>query len=188
MVRGRQVTPLPVTPAAVAGGACPHCGATPTVPRSDGLVPICQTCMLGRSTGEAGGGKTAAAAFGTRSDSTLATRMYAAIPLWVLHLQELDDARFWATWRRWVAEANELPVSEAILYPDANRAEAEQHFTAYAKAIAALSFCDGGVPIFGRRWESRRPPTPNGARAVPTLQPPAARGRTPSIRQRRPVR
>ena len=83
---------------------------------------------------------------------------------------------------------NELPVSEAILYPDANPAEAEQHFTAYAKAIAALSFCDGGVPIFGRRWESRRPPTPNGARAVPTLQPPAARGRTPSIRQRRQTR
>ncbi len=186
MARGRQVTPPPVTPA-IAASACSHCGATPTVPRSDGLVPICQTCMLGGSTEETGT-KTAAATFGARSDSTLATRMYAAIPLWVLHLQELDDAAFWTTWRRWVAEANELPVSEAILYPDANPAEAEQHFTAYAKAIAALSFCEGGVPIFGRRWESRRPPTPNGARAVPTLQPPAARGRTPSIRQRRQTR
>lgn len=152
-------------------------------------MPICQTCMLGHSTEEAGEGK-AAAAFGARSDSTLATRMYAAIPLWVLHLQELDDARFWATWRRWVAEANSLPVSEAILYPDANHAEAEQHFTAYAKAIAALSFCEGGVPMFGRRWESRRPPAPGGERAVPRMQPPAApgRGRAPSTRQRRRMR
>ena len=187
MARGRQVTLPPATPAMAADGACPHCGATPTVLRSDGLVPICQTCMLGGSTEETGT-KTAAATFGARSDSTLAVRMYAAIPLWVLHLQELDDTAFWTTWRRWVAEANELPVSEAILYPDANRAEAEQHFTAYAKAIAALSFCDGGVPIFGRRWESRRPPAPNGARAVPTLQPPVRRGRTPSIRQRRQTR
>ena len=100
----------------------------------------------------------------------------------------LDHATYGEQARKIFAEANELPVSEAILYPDANRAEAEQHFTAYAKAIAALSFCEGGVPIFGRRWESRRPPTPNGARAVPTLQPPAARGRTPSIRQRRQTR
>ena len=152
-------------------------------------MPICQTCMLGHSTEEAGEGK-AAAAFGARSDSTLATRMYAAIPLWVLHLQELDDARFWATWRRWVAEANSLPVSEAILYPDANHAEAEQHFTAYAKAIAALSFCEGGVPMFGLRWESRRPPAPGGERAVPRMQPPAARGRNraPSTRQPRHTR
>jgi hypothetical protein len=173
-----------MTPATVADSTCPHCGGAPTVPRGDGLVPICQTCMLGRSTEEAGG-KTAAATVGARSDSSLATRMYAAIPLWVLHLQELDDARFWATWRRWVAEANELPVSEAMLYPDANRAEAEQHFTAYAKAIAALTFCHGGVPMFGRRWESRRPPSPGGERAVPTMQTPAARVRAPSTRQRR---
>ena len=152
-------------------------------------MPICQTCMLGRSTEEAGEGK-AAVAFGAHSDSTLATRMHAAIPLWVLHLQELDDARFWATWRRWVAEANSLPVSEAILYPDANRAEAEQYFAAYAKAIAALSFCQNGVAMFGRRWESRRPPAPNGERAVPTMQRGAARGRrgTPSTRQRRQAR
>lgn len=98
--------------------------------------------------------------YGASSDSTLATRMYAAIPLWVLHLQEMDEAAFHSTWRRWIAKANALPVSEAILYPDANRAEAGQHFNAYAKAIAALSFCPGGVPMFGRRWESKRPPAP----------------------------
>ena len=175
MTRGRQVTQIQLTAAA---DSCPHCGGVPTIPRQDGLLPICQTCMLGRSTDESGGAVAADATLGLRSDSTLVTRMHAAIPLWVLHLQELENTAFWATWRCWVAAANELPNSEAILYPDANRVEAEQHFTAYAKAIAALSFCEHGIPIFGRRWESKRPPAPGGQCAVPTqIQPSAAGGR-----------
>jgi hypothetical protein len=82
----------------------------------------------------------------------LATRLDAAVPLWIEQFRNLPDDE----WQWMISEINkDFPEKmEYVIHRKEGRtAEA---FNDLARAVALLSFCPGGVTCFGRHWETRR--------------------------------
>lgn len=85
--------------------------------------------------------------------SLLVTTLQAAVPLWQMRLQDQD----WPYFLGRLAEAQEVlfKSSEALLGFGGKKGEAADAFNAVAEAIAILSFCPGGIDIFGQHWEGK---------------------------------
>ncbi len=89
--------------------------------------------------------------------ATLHEFLATAVPLWILQLQNLDDAVFRVTWRRWLVQAEASGVfAESALFASGKESRPATAFNAMAQAIAALSFLPGGCRLFGQEWISRR--------------------------------
>lgn len=74
----------------------------------------------------------------------------AAVPLWIISIQrgEVNLPDFHAT-AVLIGEHG-----DAILYNTKKRGKAAEVFNELAKVVAFMSFCPGGVTIFGQHYES----------------------------------
>lgn len=77
----------------------------------------------------------------------------AAVPLWILEFRELPREEVLGRARG--LEEVIAAHGDDLLFGGRRCAEA---FNAVAKGIAALSFCPGGVTVFGRHWEADAEP------------------------------
>lgn len=86
----------------------------------------------------------------------LPTMLDLAVPLWIMQLKERGgptQADFDALQD---AENTLAACSEYALFRSSKPGESARSFNAIAKSIATLSFCPGGISLFGRRWISQR--------------------------------
>lgn len=89
----------------------------------------------------------------TRPD-LLIPSLQAAVPLWADQLRALDDDTRAELMRRWQDAAWEplAHMSDVGMMGGGTKGEAAAWFNHLARAIAALSFCPGGVTVFGVHW------------------------------------
>jgi hypothetical protein len=83
----------------------------------------------------------------------------AAVPLWIAELRLVDDEAFARLFE--LAQLDELAHviaggGDAVLFRSPTRGKSRDVFNAVAKGIALLSFCPGGITIFGRTWVASR--------------------------------
>lgn len=89
--------------------------------------------------------------------SLLSMTLEVAVPLWIHQLETLrrqSERLFWNKVREWTDHDRmeaEGAFSEAVLYREAGRSA--NAFNAIARALAALSYCPGGVTLFGLHWD-----------------------------------
>ena len=88
--------------------------------------------------------------------SHLSTALETAVPLHVMQLQarggpSQEDVDSCAAISEILGSKGDL-----LMFRGGKRGETAQVFNALARGIAVLSFCPGGVTLFGEHWESRR--------------------------------
>jgi len=81
-----------------------------------------------------------------------------AVRLQIMALQEMDEKLFRSTWKLWTHDAY---LTESGLWNESalfggKESERASAFNAMAKAIAALSFIEGGVTVFNTHYEAKR--------------------------------
>ena len=77
-----------------------------------------------------------------------------AVPLYVMRLKEKhgpdkDDMKKAQDWSSVMGERGDI-----LLCGGGKKGECAEMFNGTAFAIAVLSFCQGGVEVFGQHWES----------------------------------
>lgn len=89
-------------------------------------------------------------------DNHLSTAMGAAVPLWIMQMQEHggpseEDLKY-------AQETSSILGSEGdkLLFRGKKKGETARIFNRTAKAIAVLSFCPGGITIFGQHFEAKK--------------------------------
>jgi hypothetical protein len=85
----------------------------------------------------------------------LSISLQAAVPLWAEKLQ--SDS--WEVLQNKIKEASTV-ISEhgdEILFKSKKKGETAKYFNIMAEAIAILSFCPGGITIFGSHYEYAHP-------------------------------
>lgn len=77
-----------------------------------------------------------------------------AVPLWMAHLRSLDETTRAATIRTWQNDAWEplAHMSDVGMMAGGTKGEAAGWFNHLARAIASMSYAEGGVTCFGRHW------------------------------------
>lgn len=91
----------------------------------------------------------------TAASDTLAIALEAAVPLWMLQLDELEPAERHDVMRAWATAGADAVASkgDTLMFKSA-RGETAATFNALARGLAALAFCPGGVTFAGRHWEA----------------------------------
>ena len=90
------------------------------------------------------------------SNEMLPIAMAAAVPLYVMQLQEkggpdADDMK--------QAQAVSDKLGErgdVLLFGGGKKGECAEMFNETARAVAVLAFCPGGIDIFGQHFEAKR--------------------------------
>lgn len=92
----------------------------------------------------------------TEDSTLLQLTLQTAVPLWINELQD----------KRWDHIQNSrIPYivdqiashGDNILYCGKTKGDTAKAFNALAEGIAILSFCPGGVKVFGGHWEAKHP-------------------------------
>lgn len=85
----------------------------------------------------------------------LTSSLEVAVPLWIETFKDYD----WDEFKRIVNDSENVlsECAEAVLYRIEGKSA--KAFNALAKAIAVLSYCPGGVEIFGMRFKSKNETT-----------------------------
>lgn len=88
-------------------------------------------------------------------DSLLAMSLQVAVPLWIHRLKD----RPWSELTVMAAEASQIVAEKGdiILFKGKKKGETAAAFNALARGVAILSFCPGGVTLFGQHWEAGHP-------------------------------
>lgn len=78
----------------------------------------------------------------------------AAVPLWMAQLRDLDESSRATLMRAWRDAAWEplAHMSDVGMMAGGTTGEAAGWFNHLARAIAVMSYAEGGVTIFGRHW------------------------------------
>ena len=84
----------------------------------------------------------------------------AAVPMWIHHwLRRRAAGADWEEMRAKLDELGEIlgrpGYGEALVSGGAREGMTAEAFNAVAEAIAVLSFCPGGITIFGDTWDAR---------------------------------
>lgn len=80
--------------------------------------------------------------------------LYTAVPLWCREMRELGpEGREQELIR--LQESDLCLRMEYVLFRGPKKGDSARAFNDLAKAIAILSFCPGGVKVFGVRYESK---------------------------------
>jgi hypothetical protein len=85
------------------------------------------------------------------TQSLLSISLSAAVPLWAMQFRDLS----WDTLQSYLPDIIDMVASHGdnILYRSKKSGETAAAFNALAKGIAILSFCPGGVKVFGNHFE-----------------------------------
>lgn len=93
----------------------------------------------------------------------LRAALCAAVPLRIVALQQLGEEEFAARFDRERLDGLAQTVAEHgddVLFRSKKRGETAAVFNAVADGIALLSFCPGGISIFGQTWVATRQGSP----------------------------
>ena len=87
-------------------------------------------------------------------EGLLAIALSAAVPLRIMELEERGgpSEEDIATCQGWSDQLGEQ--GDVLLFGGGKKGQAAHLFNQLAKSIAILSFCPGGVRLFGEHWES----------------------------------
>jgi hypothetical protein len=88
------------------------------------------------------------------SQELLSITLSAAVPLWIMKLQE----RPWEEIQKRLPQLSQTITEKGdiILFKSKKKGESAAAFNALAEGIAALSFAPGGITIFGQHWETKK--------------------------------
>ena len=90
-------------------------------------------------------------------NETLTDTLSAAVPLWIEVMKKLS----WEERKKIASECSQIAVAEHgdnILFRGHKEGETAAAFNALARGIAVLSFCPGGVTLFGMHFETEVTP------------------------------
>ena len=88
-------------------------------------------------------------------NSTLAIALSASVPLAIANLQQMDEEGFSTEFSK-IAEYSQMLAEHCddLLFRSKKKGETAKMFNMTTKAIALLSFVNGGITLFGQHWES----------------------------------
>ena len=92
-----------------------------------------------------------------KETSTLLSGMLeCAVSLWAMKFRDLN----WEEMQEIMRKSQDVLADKAadLLYRSKKKGDSADAFNATARAIAALSFCPGGVTAFGGHWENKFKP------------------------------
>lgn len=94
----------------------------------------------------------------SRQGSLLQISLQAAVPLWINELEQLKERQpdgFWDHLQRTAHDAGQFLAEHGDALMFKVKGTTSQAFNHLAKGIACMSFCPGGVKVFGSHWETK---------------------------------
>ena len=100
-------------------------------------------------------------------NNNLSIALMAAVPLYIIEMKKKGgpDANDFQQATEFNKDLGER--GDVLLFGSKKKGEAAGLFNRMAKALAVLSFCPGGVTLFGSHWEAATFPEPTGKEVSP---------------------